>query len=507
MDPPLAVLAEALGGGDRWAGAVGFPEFATLRGFARAQLRVAIAKHAEATGAGLPVEDLAGRPLVITGHQVEFYHAGVWAKVVAADALARRVAGAVAIDLLVDHDVVDELGFEVPVREGDTWRREAVTWGAAGAVAADGLLPPDAETFQKWDAALARHEVTHVDAMAMVLAALQPREGEGEATYTQWMSRGRQRLEAALGVHVHHVPTSLVCQTEPWLIFVNGWIQNAAAWTDCYNRHLGAYRTRMGITSAQHPMPDLQRRGEVLELPFWVYATGSVRQRMFVRVAGPRRTILLEDREVDVSGGLGEITVAGLVIRPRALTLTMYVRLFLADVFIHGIGGALYDQITDGILNELFGVVPSYGVVSAAWLLPLGEAMDVEAVSALRHRRHHVVHNPQLAIDPFTALKTDVAELIRDRRELVEGIGASLREDRKGGKAARREMFRKLHAVNAALHEKSPRVLGRLDEELAAARRAMEENKVLLWREWYFALHGMERLRGLMAEVATDGRR
>ena len=38
--------------------------------------------------------------------------------------------------------------------------------------------------------------------------------------------------------------------------------------------------------------------------------------------------------------------------RTRALATTLFARLLLADVFIHGIGGAKYDQVTDEICED-----------------------------------------------------------------------------------------------------------------------------------------------------------
>ena len=54
--------------------------------------------------------------------------------------------------------------------------------------------------------------------------------------------------------------------------------------------------------------------------------------------------------------GLGEL--AGVRIRPRALTLTLWARLCLSDLFIHGIGGAKYDRITDQLIRCYFGIEP-----------------------------------------------------------------------------------------------------------------------------------------------------
>jgi hypothetical protein len=237
-------------------------------------------------------------------------------------------------------------------------------------------------------------------------------------------------------------------------------------------------------------MPDLTREGERVELPFWTYVPGQPRERLVARAGSD------PFREIQ----------PGAVIRPRALALTMFMRLFFADLFIHGIGGALYDQITDGMLRELAGFVPAYGCVSAAWLLPLGQPLEnLDDIAALKWRQHHAEHNPQLAIDPFTAVRTDVAELIRDRRELIARISESLAAKRRdaGAFQERREWFRKLHALNEELHGKAPRVLANLDRQIADAERAAEQNKVLLWREYFFGLHSMESLQKLIAAVRT----
>jgi hypothetical protein len=506
VEPSLAVLAEALAQPRPWSAVHGLEGARVDRGQARRELLDAARVHAERIGAALPPADALDRPWVITGHQVEFYHAGVWAQLSAADVLARRGprGGAVAFDLLVDHDVVDHLGFDVPVQEGRTWQRRAVTWGAASHVPADGLKAPTPAQFEEWDAALARHPLVQSDALAHVLADLKPNVecGMRNAGLTPWFSRARRRLEAALGLTVHHVPTSLLCAGEAWWSFVRLWIEHADQWTAVYNRHLAAYRKRAGIKNPQHPMPDLHRVGTAIELPFWIYRMGDARERLFVRRRGGEVVLLHGSEEIGLNAECG-MRNAEFVIRPRALTLTMFVRLFLADLFIHGIGGALYDQITDGIMQELFGIVPSYACVSAAWLLPLGQAFEPEDIATLRWQRHHVEHNPQQAIDPFTARKTDVAELIAQRRELVERIAQSLREDRKGGRAFRNDAFRQLHAVNAALHVKVPGALGKLDRQIAEAVEHLAQNQTLLWREWYFALHSMEALRQLVAAVSA----
>jgi hypothetical protein len=503
IEPPLAVLAEALRereGGE--SGAFAGKPLRELRAAARQHFLTAATEWATATHASAPPADALKKPWIITGHQLEFYHAGVWAKVLAAHELAARMedaGGAVAFDLLVDHDVVDHLGFDVPTERGDHWDRPSVEWATASALPAEALHAPSNAAFEKWDADVAAHPQSHTDSLALFLSALRLPNAR---PYPQWLSKGRAQVEQAFDVHVHHVPTSLACAGDGWRFFVRAWMDHAEAWTASYNQHLASYRQRQGIKNAQHPMPDLAHTGDQMELPFWIYRPGEARQRLLIRKTAGTIKCLHDNTELDADAVLSG--AENLVIRPRALALTMFVRLFLADVFIHGIGGALYDQITDGILAELIGTVPSYGCVSAAWLLPLGRPLeDADDIAALKWRRHHAAHNPQLVIDPFTALKTDVAELIRDRRGIIERIAASLAARRKDplARQERRAWFDELHRVNTDLHGQAPRLLENLDHQLKEAQEKREQNKVLLWREYFFALHTMESLRKLISTI------
>jgi hypothetical protein len=58
-----------------------------------------------------------------------------------------------------------------------------------------------------------------------------------------------------------------------------------------------------------------------------------------------------------------------------------------------------------------------------------------------------------------------------------------------------------LHAINAELHQKDARMLPNLDQQIADADGAMEQNKVLLWREWFFGLHARKSLEQLKAAI------
>ena len=73
-------------------------------------------------------------------------------------------------------------------------------------------------------------------------------------------------------------------------------------------------------------------------------------------------------------------------LRPRALMTTLFLRCFLADGFVHGIGGGIYDRLTDQIIRDFLRIEPpAYAIATATLHLPLPETVrrSVEHLDAL----------------------------------------------------------------------------------------------------------------------------
>ncbi len=533
FEPPVAVLQPALTAGGEQFHASSFvrtPPLQRLAAHARRDLYAALRQHAGQIRIWPPAPDIIARPWVMTGHQSEFYHAGVWAKVLAADALARQF-NAVAIDLIVDHDLLDEPGFSVPVPKTDKneeWEKHPVYWDRGGNLPAQFIHAPHGQQKTDWLNKIRRGANLGPNGQSELLQDFLKRlEQDATAEFVPWLSAARSGLEKSLGLEVWHVPCSLICQGEAWLEFVLAWLANARQWADIYNTALQEYRTANAITNAAQPMPSLQIGPHQVELPFWIFKSGEPRGRL---IFDPDSQSILIDggaiglKELQHGNLAGQgmrfkalLTSKGMHIRPRALTLTMFVRGFLANLFIHGIGGALYDRITDTMMRRLFACQPPYACVSAGWLLPFPQLADVPATpSIIRARRHHLRHNPDFATAcTDTSLPVHTREMLAaladERLRLIARIADSLRSARQAGRKSgrtadsqlRRELFRRLHEILAECHRLYPASLQHLSEELARSLRQQEQKAVTHWREYFFALHSresMEKLRNAIIE-------
>ncbi len=523
IEPPAGQLIEFLNtvhhGSFPGDGITALP-IPALAELARRELMDAMVHFAKETGFMPPTGDAMAKPWVITGHQVELYHPGVWSKVILADALAQK-SRTLAIDLLVDHDTVDHLGFAVPHFNGSRLKKTTVEWAEASALPAEFILSPQGERKKCWLDQLQQFPLSDTDSMRQFADLL---IRDPDPRYVSWMSRARRTFEKSFGIDVQHVPCGYLCAGVAWHSFVLAWLGNAPSWCRTYNAALDEYRRQQGIGNPGRPMPNLAITDAEIELPFWIYAIGQPRQRLTLRHnnglqlrCGATRIDVTDMISGDMPAG-GEklrqsLDAAGLRVRPRALTLTMFVRLLLSDLFIHGIGGALYDQMTDRIMSQLFGACPAYACASAGWLLPVAAEIDQSRhvgtdISGLKWLRHHVRGNPEL-LNPQFPLSGPAAELSQQRQEFIARITRLSANDRQRQRRRdaqwqeRRDDFQKLHEVNHRLLMLFNTQYQQLDAQMTRAELIQENFAVAAWREYFLALHPRASLQTLVQTIRS----
>jgi hypothetical protein len=113
-----------------------------------------------------------------------------------------------------------------------------------------------------------------------------------------------------------------------------------------FNQSLDDYKENFRFRFINFPFPKLKDG----ELPFWIVKEAR-RLRCFKK-------------------DLRQINFKKLKIFPRAYTLTIFLRLYKLDCFIHGIGGANYEWVGNRIIERFFKKKPPlYVVMSGTFLL------------------------------------------------------------------------------------------------------------------------------------------
>ncbi len=177
--------------------------------------------------------------------------------------------------------------------------------------------------------------------------------------------------------------------------------------------------------------------GDSLEAPFWIWSTDdSRRHRLFVRQRGDELILtthagieasLAITAESDAQKAVEQLLALaerGIRIRTRALITTMAARLLLGDLFLHGIGGANYDQVTDRLIADFFGLQPpGYMVASGTLHLPVSHqpARDDDLLQ-LRQRIRELEFHPERFVEQLpanAAAANDTARWIAEKRRWI----------------------------------------------------------------------------------------
>ena len=426
-------------------------------------------------------------PLVATGHQCELHHPGVWVKNAVACAAA-SACGGVAYHFAVDTDSPKHLklrwpGFSMPIT--DDVRVNAAAW--------TGLLEPPSPAHLETllDAAVRAEHRGAVSQLAVDFLSncrtflVDQRDAVAPLDLPAMMANAQHQLDWSLGLDYRELLLSGVLEGEAWATFVCHIAADAAAFADAYNAALADYRSESGIDAgSDRPMPDLES-GDAIELPFWLddLAAGT-RVRAGVRRDGDAFRLDVADGftfavDAEPRSLLMWLRRNRLRLTTRALSLTMFLRLCVCDVFVHGIGGGHYDQVADRMIAGYFKLPPPGFVVATATLFH-PDALSVErvCVPCLKREGHHLSHDVLGEAKREWLGKIDAADDFRAKRAVFDAMHA-----------ARRAAM----ATDAAYAE--------WEQRRDAAEGRLERETEVFDRELFYAVQPRERLEAMIARV------
>jgi hypothetical protein len=268
------------------------------------------------------------------------------------------------------------------------------------------------------------------------------------------------------------------------------------------------------LRSAAQPLPDLSEVEGWIETPFWFWTEKNpTRRPVFVQTTS--EGLLLSDRQQwqetlprssdgDPQAALQRLQQwqqRGIKLRSRALITTLYARLLLADTFIHGIGGAKYDQVTDSLCQRFFGILPpAFATLSGTLRLPIDHAAVSPArLGELRHslrelRYHPEAHLDQLELDRADeAVRADVEAWVAQKKRWVQTAKTP-------SNASERHV--QIVAANQALQRWHQGRRTKLEHELVTTTAQTRKNQILESREYPCFLFPRELLREFLLDFS-----
>lgn len=318
------------------------------------------------------------KPWILGGHQPELFHPGVWFKNVLIHQLARET-GSIGLHAIVDHDLARSTAIRVPCRsrQQPLMHIETVPLPLAHPDTTETLLPWNAWTIDPAKIPAVTDAIREALHSVGIVASMAPEFFQQLGSTKPGLdaaiafSQVRHRIERNHGIENGEFPISALCRTEAWAQFVTYCLQHAVELNAIYNDCLDEYRQREGITNPTQPVPPLGLTEKWVELPFWFRLPNQQSRRRAWVSRTPSEWRMITDDPLGASRGI-DITSSGIAgaccVLPRALTTTLFLRTFIADLFIHGIGGGQYDRLTDRIVERFLHITPPQFVTCTATL-------------------------------------------------------------------------------------------------------------------------------------------
>ncbi len=453
---------------------------------------------------GLPVD----RPLVMSGHQAGLWHPGILAKHLALRHLARH--GLATAWLVVDQDPeADGLGvLRVPVHRAPQ-DAESPTPGpdphaprwfvahiplAPDPVLARLRLEHATAAIPSFDLRLNPDDLDHAVPEDWILpetlrAPLRRIADLWPAPSTP-VSAARQGALAAQALATdlrpgpgHNHPlvfASTLNRTDFFTALLHRISDDPRRCAELYNQSLAA------STDAHLAPLNIHPASNRIELPLWFIDPAS----------GERRRVTTRN--------LPEMAPPFLA--PRALLMTLALRLGACDLFIHGLGGGAtpsgppapsnaaalgYDRATERWAASWLGVVLAPAVACSATMhLPLEVAPPVARADAVRARwmAAHARHDPSMLGERGAQGAA---------RALARLIGA-----RRTPRHDRRRFYRLLQELRREARHAHPERLAQYQRQAAEAERRRRDERVMADRTYAFALFPAEDLAALDAMLA-----
>lgn len=443
----------------------------------------------------------ADSPIVMSGHQAELWHPGIAAKLFALVAIA-KARGAQAVWMVVDTDDGDVTALRVPtIAKSDAASKTSIKARIirlSSARESTSLVPTGLRHAEK----LRLHAGEEREAHPCVHAGLVRLRDVLAAQATNAASSSvAQRLTSVMQqtpglaqafAQVRIISTSDIVRTTAFSEFVASLQSSAGA------AIIAAYND----ATAMHPqarMRSLRVRGGASEVPLWWLAAGKPRETAWASSEHGELTMPPPIIQPSIQPALAS-EASTWSLAPRAIVTTLLMRSLASDLFIHGLGGGIYDRVLESWCSRVSQSVLSPSVfsqslapaivVSGTLRLPLldgAQSSDdaMEAIARAATQAHRAAHSPKLLGDDAAA---------QQKALFVQQIAAA-----KG--AERKKIFRSMHALLERVRSEKSEQLARHVAEQETAKQRAAAVSVALDRTYSCVLHESAALEALQAAV------
>lgn len=435
----------------------------------------------------------SGNPVIATGHQPTIYYPGLLFKDFFTGDSANRT-GATAVNFVVDSDKAD---FTVPLptqEQGELKKIRAELKNRKNKTYAD--FSPSTEQVNNFFEKIS--ESTEALSHPSIREAFEQYKKqffkvfEKEQNFTETVRHLRNRFDEELGFNMNDINISHLAQSNGYYRYILYLLKNLESFTQTYNNAVNQCKRK-----DYQPVKFLDHQSGWHELPFWI-SRNAKRHPVYVKKQedGFHFSSKEADAHIEVNTrdkNDEEIISAmkdELLLYPKATTLTIMIRLFLCDVFVHGKGAIEYEKVNNTILHEFFGLISRpyfYGVTGDICLPLIGHEGAHNGLEKEYRRKQRWLD--EVDRDPEKHIPRVLAQQYKEEKKQ---LARQMQQEEDAGK--RRELHQKLMKKDEEMKHYLKPEIEKVKKTLARYDKLLSKRDVYFERKYPYFLYPSEFL-------------
>jgi hypothetical protein len=420
------------------------------------------------------------RPWVVTGHQPSLFHPGIWARNFILEYLSSEFF---TLYIVLDHDKPERVLIPFPRRDGKLRIVQEFFPIKGIKNPVERIPPPSRDELESFFKRIKEHIRTlnyHLfgricRAEEKAIEALRYSEN-----FSQFMKLWRRLHEGES--NYREIFVSELTRSPVFRKFFLDIAEKAREFLEIYNESLREYRISHRIRTEAQPFPNLRILNGMVEVPFWIIVNDE-RKSLFIK--GDH--LFADGTEIGKIDFDDPESLINFEIRPRAVTLSLFTRLFLSNLFIHGIGGAKYQEIVDVLIEKFYSVSPPpYAVVTLSMGLSIPTLpYNDKKMKEIENLEREILYHPEKFVSPLSKNY----HLVEEKKMLIREIGRG--KDRSS-------LGKRIREINEILLKELEHLQNFLDNEKKRLMEIYEDWRVLKYREFPFILFNPQEVRDVL---------
>jgi hypothetical protein len=422
--------------------------------------------------------------IIATGHQPVPYYPGLLFKNYFTGKHAKLLSGK-AYNFVVDTDQ-NEIEVPVPCAHEDKYCKEVVSVKKDAETVFTGFHPGNHKVYNFLDSIEERIKTLEQEGFLSSFKNWKNQfleEFDGK-NFIDTLTKQRSKFEKTLGIDIENIKISEIVDTKVYYQFVCYILDRLEDFRRVYNEAVEKYSR-----GNYQPVRYIHKEDGWFEVPFWLIKDNK-RYTLKLKKESSRWVFFSEKADISFNIEYPGDDVAGqikknVILYPKATTLTLMLRLFFADLFVHGTGAVEYEKVNNEFIKNFFNLEkkPLFYGVSGDIYLPLLES-NPDYYSLKKQHETKRKWLKEASRNPEDLLEEKIANNYKERKKQLSSL---LRQSDSAND--RKQIHRQLEMLNDEMKYLLKDRSEEIEEEYEKLSEVLENKHIYFERRYPYFIY------------------